>query len=362
MASRRQFSPFNLAFLDIMFCGFGAVVLFVLLVNAQQVQSRKQKHEDLRGEVDRLEREVEVGEQYRGDLHSRLLKTEEELKELQEQIRRAETRRFHLQTELKGKKEEIAARRQHVKDLASALKAMEAEQRQLETVSQDQDLSGSKSRPYEGEGNRQYLTGLKLGGRRVLILVDASASMLDTSVVGVLRLRNMRPEQQKQSAKWRQVQETVRWLVANLPVTSNIQLMVFTSEARSLFEKKTWLSMADGQAVGDVMTRFMKILPAGGTSLGQAFSAAAVLSPRPDNILLLTDGLPTQGMETSRQTLVSGIQREKFFKQAVEKLPAGIPVNTILFPMEGDPQAAVLYWALAIQSKGSFLTPTQDWP
>ena len=40
-----------------------------------------------------------------------------------------------------------------------------------------------------GSGDRQYLTGLKVGGERILVLVDVSASMMDESVVNVIRLR-----------------------------------------------------------------------------------------------------------------------------------------------------------------------------
>jgi len=84
--------------------------------------------------------------------------------------------------------------------------------------------------------------------------------------------------------------------------------------------------------------------------------------PRPDNILLITDGLPTQGTGKSSHKVVTGEKRVKFYERAVKLLPANIPVNTILFPMEGDPMAAVLFWKLAVDTHGSFLTPTRDWP
>jgi len=111
-----------------------------------------------------------------------------------------------------------------------------------------------------------------------------------------------------------------------------------------------------------MFARFRDIVPAGGTSLENAFAAASALQPRPDNIVLLTDGLPTQGTRKPRQNLISGVQRGKFFERAIKKVPPGVPINTILFPMEGDPLAAVLYWQLAIGTRGSFLTPTADWP
>jgi hypothetical protein len=34
----------------------------------------------------------------------------------------------------------------------------------------------------------------------------------------------------------------------------------------------------------------------------------------------------------------------------------------MLFPIEGDPAAAAAFWSLAINTKGSFITPSRDWP
>jgi hypothetical protein len=46
----------------------------------------------------------------------------------------------------------------------------------------------------------------------------------------------------------------------------------------------------------------------------------------------------------------------------VRGLPAGIPVNVILFPMEGDPVAASAFWKLAQATGGSFMSLSEDWP
>ena len=93
-----------------------------------------------------------------------------------------------------------------------------------------------------------------------------------------------------------------------------------------------------------------------------AFEAIQNLDPAPDNIFLLTDGLPTQGKRSpSRETMVRPEQRAKYFDQALRALPP-TPVNVLLFPMDGDPFAAEAYWSLAIRSKGSFMAPSQDWP
>ena len=93
-----------------------------------------------------------------------------------------------------------------------------------------------------------------------------------------------------------------------------------------------------------------------------AFDAAGTLPGGPDNIFLITDGLPTQGTEAPRKTTISGRDRLTLFRRAVQRLPAGVPVNIILAHMEGDPMAASEFWQLAQVSGGSFMSPSKDWP
>ena len=84
--------------------------------------------------------------------------------------------------------------------------------------------AGRSAREFVGEGNRQYLTGLNLGGRRIAIMVDTSASMLANQLVNVIRLRNMDPALQKQADKWVRTLNTVDWLTAQLPVNAQFQI------------------------------------------------------------------------------------------------------------------------------------------
>jgi hypothetical protein len=93
-----------------------------------------------------------------------------------------------------------------------------------------------------------------------------------------------------------------------------------------------------------------------------AFLALQTLSPSPDNIFLITDGLPTQGTTPPRGNKVSGRDRQKLYRQAVKRLPRNVPINIVLAPMEGDPMAASEFWQLAQVSRGSFLAPSKDWP
>ena len=129
--------------------------------------------------------------------------------------------------------------------------------------------------------------------------------------------------------------------------------------------------MADEAQLSDAVSRINQIIPENGTNLENVFQAVAAMNPLPDNIYLITDGLPTLGSREGglfsrrpdgNQNTVSGREREELFRSAVGKLPPGIPVNIVLAPLEGDPMAASLYWKLAVSTGGSFLSPSSDWP
>ena len=103
-------------------------------------------------------------------------------------------------------------------------------------------------------------------------------------------------------------------------------------------------------------------MPSDGTSLENAVTAMLELSPLPDNIFLITDGLPTQGARPPKGSKVSGRDRLRHFERAANKFPGNIPINVILAPMEGDPMAASELWKLAQATRGSFMSPSKDWP
>ena len=215
-----------------------------------------------------------------------------------------------------------------------------------------------------GDGDRQYLTGLKLGGSRVLVLVDASASMLDETIVNVIRRRNMSDERKRNSPKWLRTRATVEWIVANLPKGSKFQVYAFNTKATATAAAShgKWLSAAWSDDLEKSINGLHATIPEGGTSLYHAFAAARGMSPRPDNIVLITDGLPTQGRNKPRGTTVSSKQRFDNFRSARKQLPPKVAVNTILMPMEGDMLAAFAFWGMAVDTDGSFLTPARDWP
>lgn len=364
MSSNRRTPPqFNLAFLDIMCCGFGAVVLLVMLLHGDILSKRREVVADLQAEATRIEREVAVGEEYLVSLQNSMLQTEQELVITEGAARQVVEQTEAKEIDLAALQGESQATRKHVNKLQSDLKKLDAENRKM-GAQQSGPKQGQQARSFIGQGDRQYLTGLRLGGKRILLLVDASASMLDETIVNVIVRRNLDDASKKTAPKWQRATRTVEWLVANLPLDSSLAIHTFNTQVQPLTAdpQRPWTASKNAGEVDRLLAGLKQVIPGGGTSLVNAFAEVGKLSPRPDNILLLTDGLPTQGNRKPTQTTVSGDERLKLFQQAVRALPKSIPVNTILFPMEGDPMAAVSFWQLGIETGGSFLTPTRDWP
>jgi hypothetical protein len=361
---RRPVTAFSLSFLDIMFCGFGAVVLLVLILNHDTVRARTETFSDLRSEVVRLEKEVLLGDKQLATARNSLQANDEELVITEGKAERVIRDIRELEVEIARMEQQTLANRQHVRQLTADLKNLDEEKKRLGTVAADKQDEGDKVRRVVGEGDRQYLTGLKVGGKRILILVDSSASMLGETIINVIRRRHMDVPHKRSAPKWQRTLSTVDWLIANLPGDARFQLYTFNTRARAALSGSDgkWLTAANSDEVETAVSTLHKTIPAGGTSLYHAFEVAKDFSPRPDNILLITDGLPTQGRSKPKGTTVSSDERLEHFEKASRSLPKGVPVNTILMPMEGDAWAAAAYWRLAIDTRGSFLTPARDWP
>src|SRR5690606_38361671 len=60
--------------------------------------------------------------------------------------------------------------------------------------------------------------------------------------------------------------------------------------------------------------------------------------------------------------MVTGQERLRYHYEAEALVPSGIPVNILLYPMEGDYNAAIAYWLLAYRTGGSFMSVSEDWP
>ena len=126
---------------------------------------------------------------------------------------------------------ETLARREHANRLKTDLRQLEEDQQRLGAELAAEREQGQQVLEIVGQGDRQYLTGLKLGGERTLILVDRSASMLDDTIINIIRRRNMPVDDKLRAVKWRQAVASVDWLTAQFAPGSEFQIYMYNTTA-----------------------------------------------------------------------------------------------------------------------------------
>lgn len=354
MKKDRELNVFSLSFLDVMSCGLGAVVLLVMIIHGKIIEKREESLESLIETVNVLRSQ-------RNDLQDSITQLKTQQNDLSSRIEHVVLQKESLQNSLNAINQEAVSQPNIVAtNFAELVATLNVLNRKLAAAGASVQIQNV----FKVDKRSKYITGLDLSKKRILFLVDRSASMLDSKLSNILITRNLSDDKKRNTKKWKQVIETVSWLVERIPSENYYRVHFFSEQTTELpVEKKNqWIAGGDIQTRTKLLQALAQILPEGGTNLSDAFSKIKHLSPPPDSIILLTDGLPTFSSGISFQKNISAVTRSKYFHQAVEKLPRNIPVNTILFPLEGDPAAASSYWSLALKTKGTFFIPSSDWP
>ncbi|HEY7638761.1 MAG TPA: hypothetical protein VH814_03470 [Steroidobacteraceae bacterium] len=363
--ARRKTEVFSMSFLDCITCAFGSVVLVYTLINAQGGLRQITQSKALRAQESKLESQVLQGYQDLVVLRNSLEQTDEERVRMEGLAPRVLSEIERTKLQLADSDKETIAKREAIEQLKADLKSLDEGERRLQGGTHSPGAPGTHLVGFKGEGTVHYLTGMKVGGERIVLLVDASASMLDETLVNVLRERNMSDNRKRLADKWRRTLSIVDWLTAHIPEASKFQIYAFNTHPWALVKGTDgkWLDGHDPKSLNDSLTALHDLVPKDGTSLENAFTSLQNLTPAPDRVILVTDGLPTQGATPPliRKT-VDGDARMKLFEHAMAKYPRNVPLNVVLLPMEGDPQAASAFWVVSRRSGGAFLMPAKDWP
>jgi hypothetical protein len=120
---------------------------------------------------------------------------------------------------------------------------------------------------------------------------------------------------------------------------------MFNTEAKPVVAGSdgVWLNVSDGNQIDEAIKVLRRAPPKNGTNMYAAYQVISQLVPKPDNVILITDGLPTMKDASASRRTISGRDRFALHSQAVREIPSGIPINILLYPMEGDYEAAVAY-------------------
>ena len=129
--ARRNPNVFSLAFLDAITCGFGAVILFYMVINAAVGLRAGRLTGDLAGEVDRLEREVLEGTKNLVELRNAVQALDREQVDAAGLARRLLETIREIERELATYDAETLASRRSLEKLQTDLKSLEESTRRL---------------------------------------------------------------------------------------------------------------------------------------------------------------------------------------------------------------------------------------
>lgn len=353
MIPRRKSEGFNLAFLDIMSCGLGAVVLVFMLV--------KHNVNDSSVEIDNLKNDIaalEISKQ----------QAIQSLNDAQQSVTEEITKKQDRQTQLENIQAILAKQQANVEQTAIQVEELKSSIKGIK-VEKKADLVEA---PVVNEEN--YLLGLKVEGNRIAILMDASASMTDEKLIDIIKTKSGPIAEKKKAAKWLRTMNVVEWLLSRMPPKSEVMVVAFNEKATELGKTGWQLASAAG-VIPAIMNDMNQLVPEGATNLQLGLEAINTKSPT--NVYIVTDGLPTQGESrykslnpfascgslTGTSQTISGECRVKLFRQTLrDSNVAGAVVNTILLPIEGDPDAVNEFWNWTAATGGLLISPASNWP
>ena len=352
----RRPEGFNLAFLDIMACGLGAVVLILVLLKNQEGNS-SQREQSPEIDITALQQEIAELTTQVNQLQEKIDSKNGQNAEASEKTAALIVKLQIVKTQAKVKANELVILR---KTLDVAYKGLNSKLAELR----------NSSREVKEQRAQEFLIGLEIKGERIVILVDSSSSMLAETLIDITLYKARGVTDRKMAEKWIRTKRAAKWLLANVPASSEFRLFQFSENIKEI---TTGWSKTNTSSVVDAQSLIETIDPVGGTNLEDAISTVSKLDP--SSVYVITDGLPTIGKRAQKilpsggcggltgRNSVSGECRTSLFTD-VETLSASYDgtISVILLPLEGDPAAAPLFTRWTLAHGGTLLSPSKGWP
>ena len=329
-----------------MSCGLGAIILVLILV----------------------EYKTELPDDQTGALNT-------ELEQLQTQTGAQKQSLTELRQQVVTRAAELRRSIDRLRELRAGITSQKARNASLK---RQRTPKPSEPDPVPVPRKRQenYLLGLKVEGRKIVFLVDTSASMADERLIDIIRHKVSSPAARRGAPKWRRTRRVAEWLVARVPEGSEYMLISFAEKAK-VVGKAGWRKGGDPAAAASLRSALLKTSPEGGTNLDAAIDLMRRKARGFTDVYIVTDGLPTQGggggsriaslfsgcaSIIGRATSISGECRARLLQRVVSDYKAAARVNVILLPLEGDPLAAYAFWNWASSTGGLMISPETSWP
>lgn len=355
MAQKRKEDGFNVAFLDVMACGLGAVILILILVKftantpvpSEEIERLKEELASTQSQASQLQKSID-------EINDKIAMETADADELQRQIEELKIQQDAVSRALADKKAVVANLQQSI--AAAAPKQA------------DDPIK------IDGSGEEEYLLGLKVKGKEIGILVDMSASMTDEKIIDVIKRKIGSDQKKLQGPKWQRTKRIAKWMIARLPNTSRVSVVAFNDSSqvlgmRSVNSAKVKVSMQE------LVKGIDTLVPKNGTNLMQGLKTMKQTMPKMTDLYVITDGLPTMldnnsGFRTARNCdgsptakTINGDCRMAVFLHTIKShMPKGVRTNVVLLPLEGDPHAPSAYWSWADMTGGLMISPAGSWP
>jgi hypothetical protein len=188
---RRSVDIFNLSFLDVVSCGFGAIILLLVIVKIAEPQVIEKLAVDLSGLVQRLQAELHRLKGETETVSHELMTSQEQLSESRQNLARLRGDLSFIRGQFEAGKRELDAQLRIEQQLEAAQQSLSEEMRRL-----------------LGSGYRRtdsMIGGVPVDSEYIIFIIDTSGSM--------------------QKGAWPRVLQKVREVLAIYPQVKGIQVM-----------------------------------------------------------------------------------------------------------------------------------------
>lgn len=363
---------FGLSFLDVLCCGLGAAVLLLLIVKHGPAESSVDSEGYLIQQITRIQDQLAARTRELDNLAIAVTESESKIAEKVAQKQAGTAIQSAQMTYYLDLIKQLNAERESLKSARSQLFAAQAKK-----------LAEEAEAKKASEVIDSQLTGLLIRDTGVVILLDASASMLSRSIVEIIRLRASNQRIRQNAKKWVTARESAKWVYKKIADGGTYQLFLFNDEVRdghgSVVNTTSGVSWQNkGANVLPVTDVIDKTMARGATDLKSVLEVVARLTPKPRQVVLITDGLPTlpgksflgrlrdcPSKKRGVTPIVSPVCRLSVYLNAVkvvEKDLVDVPFDVVLLPLDGDSNAVYAYWLLTSLSGGRLISPAEGWP
>ncbi|HUK00889.1 MAG TPA: hypothetical protein VLW26_01265 [Steroidobacteraceae bacterium] len=166
MRREREFEVFSLSFLDCICCGFGAIILLIVVSDFKQPATLEASRRDLRAQVQLLTQQLQ---QIRGEsdtLHRELAGRVEELQKERMHVGRLAGDLTHIKGQFAASREEASAVNRLTEELVASRRTLTSDTEKL--------LAERRSHP-----RMSAVGGIPVDSEYVIFLIDTSSSMTD---------------------------------------------------------------------------------------------------------------------------------------------------------------------------------------